>query len=189
MRRGCAVERTTHPADEALLAQWTADLRDPGGAGGRVALLEIEARLHRMAARLGRVTAGGGARRREIPATVERLARFLAANYRRPVSVDDAARAAHVHAHHAMAVFRWHLGLTLHQYLTTQRVAHARRLLATTALPVLDVALESGFASLSRFYAAFTAQTRTSPRRFRRRLAGRSVMRYIAGFSSYAHHP
>ena len=171
LRRGCAIERAERPCDETLLRGWIDDLHNPAASAPRAVLLELEARLHRMAARLEprrrpaskTLSSAAG----EVPLPVLRLMRFLADRYRDPMTVDVAARAAHVHPHHAMALFRRHTGLTLHQYLTLQRVAHAQRLLATTRQPIVDVALESGFASLSRFYAAFKAQTGGSPRRFR----------------------
>jgi len=45
------------------------------------------------------------------------------------------------------------------EYLTRLRVSHAQRLLITTDLKVLDIAMESGFASVAPFYAAFAAHT------------------------------
>jgi transcriptional regulator GlxA family with amidase domain len=52
-------------------------------------------------------------------------------------------------------------------YLTQYRVAHAQRLLVTTDLPVLEIALACGFNSLSRFYAAFKKICGRSPRTYR----------------------
>ncbi|MCK7498972.1 MAG: helix-turn-helix domain-containing protein [Comamonadaceae bacterium] len=50
-------------------------------------------------------------------------------------------------------------------YLTTQRLLLAKQLLTDTALPVTQVALASGFASLRRFNAAFAERYRLSPTR------------------------
>ncbi len=177
LREGIVVENGEHTGDPALLRQWIDDLH-AGTAAPRATLLEIEARLWRLAARLPRRHPSEKARAAmsagsEIPAAVERLARFLARHYREPVTMADAARAAHVHPHYAMTLFRRHTGLTLHAYLILQRVAHAQRLLATTGQGILDVAFASGFASVSRFYEAFKAQTGVSPRRFRLRLSGK----------------
>jgi AraC-like DNA-binding protein len=89
---------------------------------------------------------------------------------RRATLLEIEARLPHLHPHYAMTLFRRHTGLTLHQYITLQRVAHAQRLLATTRQPILDIGLESGFSSVSRFYKSFKAETGSSPRRFRLRL-------------------
>lgn len=152
LSEGIAVENREQPGDPGLLHQWLDDLRSDGKGKlpHHVTLLEIEARLWRMAARLprSRRAAGkqGGEAAAEVPVAVERLAGFLARHYREPVTMEAAAHFAHVHPNYATVIFRRHTGLTLHGYLTLQRVAHAQRLLATTAQPILDVAFESGFA-------------------------------------------
>jgi transcriptional regulator GlxA family with amidase domain len=67
-----------------------------------------------------------------------------------------------------MAQFRKVVRTTIGDYLRLHRLAEARRLLATTDLPVSRVATASGFGSLSRFYRAFTDACGTPPARFRR---------------------
>ena len=52
-------------------------------------------------------------------------------------------------------------------YLAQYRVAHAQRLLATTDRTVLDIAMEAGFTSASRFYVTFQKITGKSPRAYR----------------------
>ena len=49
------------------------------------------------------------------------------------------------------------------------RVSHAQRLLVTTDLRVLDVALESGFSSLAPFYNAFGRYCGMRPLAFRKK--------------------
>ncbi len=46
-------------------------------------------------------------------------------------------------------------GVTPVEYLSTQRLLLAKHLLTDTDLPITQVALASGFASLRRFNAAF----------------------------------
>jgi AraC family transcriptional regulator of adaptative response / DNA-3-methyladenine glycosylase II len=53
-------------------------------------------------------------------------------------------------------------------YLSTQRLLLAKQLLTDTALPVTEVALASGFASLRRFNAAFAERYRLSPTALRK---------------------
>jgi AraC family transcriptional regulator of adaptative response / DNA-3-methyladenine glycosylase II len=57
-------------------------------------------------------------------------------------------------------------------WLATQRLLLAKRLLTDTELPVTRVALASGFASLRRFNAAFAERYRLSPTALRRSAAG-----------------
>mgnify|MGYP003693972773 CR=1 FL=1 len=53
-------------------------------------------------------------------------------------------------------------------YLTTQRLLLAKHLLTDTTMPVTQVALASGFASLRRFNAAFSERYRMNPSGLRR---------------------
>jgi AraC family transcriptional regulator of adaptative response / DNA-3-methyladenine glycosylase II len=57
-------------------------------------------------------------------------------------------------------------------YLTTQRLLLAKHLLTDTALPVTQVALSVGFASVRRFNAAFAERYRMSPTALRRNRDG-----------------
>ena len=56
----------------------------------------------------------------------------------------------------------------------SRRLAAAKQLLTDTALPVTEVALASGFASLRRFNAAFAARYRLSPTALRRQGGARA---------------
>ena len=53
-------------------------------------------------------------------------------------------------------------------YLSTQRLLLAKQLLTDTALPVTEVALATGYASLRRFNAAFVQRYRMSPSALRK---------------------
>ncbi|MER3443431.1 MAG: hypothetical protein C4333_04640 [Meiothermus sp.] len=101
-----------------------------------------------------------------------RMAAFLAEHHTRPVRPAEAARMVGLNPNYAAGLFLRHFGMTPTDYLTALRVAHAQRLLLSSELGVLEVALESGFGSPSRFYAAFTRLVGESPGAFRRRLLG-----------------
>jgi len=154
--------------DAILARQWLDDVRDTGVERRRIALLEIEARMRRLALCLAEgapdVVAPAGRGRR---AKAERMARFIAAHYAEELTVGDVAHAAGLHPNYAMHIFRQTFGMSVVDYLTHYRVAHAQRLLATTDLNVLDVALESGFGSPSRFYVAFRRVCGQVPREYR----------------------
>jgi transcriptional regulator GlxA family with amidase domain len=69
-----------------------------------------------------------------------------------------------------MRLFRQVSGMTILEYLAQQRVGHAQRLLATTDLKIIDVAMESGFGSVCRFYKIFRKHCGATPRRYREAL-------------------
>jgi transcriptional regulator GlxA family with amidase domain len=55
----------------------------------------------------------------------------------------------------------------LREYVARLRVSHAQRLLLTSDAKILEVMLESGFRSASRFYETFAKIAGQSPRAYR----------------------
>ncbi len=84
------------------------------------------------------------------------------------VSLAQLAARLGVSDRHLRRIFHAAHGVAPHDYLTTQRLLLAKRLLTDTAEPVAQVALASGFASLRRFNAAFAQRYRMPPSRLRR---------------------
>lgn len=70
---------------------------------------------------------------------------------------------------HVSRTFMRCFGQTPTEWLAEARLQHARRLLETTTLSVLDVALECGYDSMSHFHRLFKTGTGTTPLGFRRR--------------------
>jgi AraC family transcriptional regulator, melibiose operon regulatory protein len=68
---------------------------------------------------------------------------------------------------YAMTVFREGCGLSLWEYVTRLRISHAQRLLLTTDWTMERVALDCGFGSSSRFFAAFRRICGMTPRQYR----------------------
>jgi AraC-like DNA-binding protein len=150
--------------DRRMVPRLAAELQRSAGPAREVAALELQARVLRL---LGT----GGSDAGTAAGPVHRLIEWLGASYREPVSLADAAAAAGLHPRRAMALFRRATGTTIHAWLTGLRLAHAARLLATTAQDAGAIGYAAGFGSRSRFYAAFTAAHGCSPESWRRRFA------------------
>ena len=69
---------------------------------------------------------------------------------------------------HLRRLFESSLGISPLQYLQTRRLLAAKQLLTDTHLPITEVALASGFASLRRFNAAFVQHYGLNPTQLRR---------------------
>ena len=69
---------------------------------------------------------------------------------------------------HLRRIFNQVHGVAPLAYLSTQRLLLAKQLLTDTALPVTEVALATGYASLRRFNAAFVERYRMSPSALRK---------------------
>jgi AraC-like DNA-binding protein len=104
----------------------------------------------------------GGATKAEL------MASYVARHYQEAVSAEQVARDVHLHPNYAMTLFKRTFHTTLIDFLTHYRIAQAQRLLATTEAKVIDVAMQSGFRTSSRFYEAFQRACGCSPSQYRR---------------------
>jgi AraC family transcriptional regulator of adaptative response / DNA-3-methyladenine glycosylase II len=89
-------------------------------------------------------------------------------------SLADLAAALGVTDRHLRRVFQDEFGVAPVDYAQTQRLLLAKRLLTDTTLPVIDVAMASGFASLRRFNDLFRTRYRMTPSRLRRTAGART---------------
>lgn len=180
--------------DQELFRQWTDDWEQAEEARKedlhkQVVLLEIEARLHRLALNaqsyqpspqpnhellsrevLSRGASSHGAFSRQSSGTekVAQIASFIAQNYTERLTVERIAQSVELHPNYVMELFRRMLGTTLSDYINQHRVTHAQRLLVTSDESILNIAFASGFNSLSRFNAVFKAHSACTPRSYRR---------------------
>jgi methylphosphotriester-DNA--protein-cysteine methyltransferase len=72
-----------------------------------------------------------------------------------------------VSANHVASIFKRQYGMPPLQYLNQIRAEHAKKMLLETAMPIIDVAGETGFDSLSAFYGFFKKQTGITPKECR----------------------
>lgn len=84
-------------------------------------------------------------------------------------SVDKLAARLGVSARHLRRIFEAQFGVSPMRYLQTRRLHTAKQLLADTALPITQVALMSGYASVRRFNAEFVGHYRLNPSQLRRK--------------------
>jgi AraC family transcriptional regulator of adaptative response / DNA-3-methyladenine glycosylase II len=89
--------------------------------------------------------------------------------------VEALAARVGITSRHLRRVFGAEFGVSPIEYAQTQRLLLAKRLLTDTPLPVLDVALASGFNSLRRFNALIRERYRMPPSRLRRDAAPESL--------------
>ncbi len=83
-------------------------------------------------------------------------------------SVEGLAQRLGVSDRHVRRIFEAQFGVSPVQYVQTRRLLTAKQLLADTTLPITQVALASGFASVRRFNAAFAGHYGLNPTQMRR---------------------
>ncbi|MSU61112.1 MAG: helix-turn-helix domain-containing protein [Pedosphaera sp.] len=160
--------------DIQLFQTWTRDLDKEQSEPGSAIRLELHARLQRLADNLpskkqtgqdrfsSALLGKGGLRK------AEQLAAYIAQHYQETIPIGDIARKVGLHPNYAMNLFKRTFNLTLNEYITQHRMSHAQRLLATTDDKIVEIALEAGYQTLSRFYEAFKKSCGCSPSRYRR---------------------
>ena len=163
-------------ADLELLKNWVRLLENNSKELRSVVLLEVEARLRRLAFDLTRreqlpPDPGALPHSRGTLGRFERMATLVATHYREPLTIDDIAQSVRMAPACAMRVFRKFSGMTLHEFLIHHRVSHAQRLLTTTDGTIDHICAESGFGSPARFYACFRKLVGQSPSAYRRSFA------------------
>jgi AraC family transcriptional activator of pobA len=93
--------------------------------------------------------------------------------YPQPLSLRDIATAVNISAGHLTTTVRRRTGRTVQEWITERRMVQARRLLATTDLPISEVGRRVGIPDAGYFARIFGRAHGMSPKRWRQAGAGR----------------
>jgi AraC family transcriptional regulator len=88
-------------------------------------------------------------------------------DFTRPPTITELAKLAGLSVDHFVRAFRSAIGEPPHRYLLRERIHEAQRLLSTTSQPLVEIALQTGFADQSHFHTAFRRWVGTTPSRYR----------------------
>jgi AraC-like DNA-binding protein len=156
--------------DKALLDRCRASAAQGDVEARAIMLLELEARIRRLAAACSTQRQPASVPNPNSGSGAERMLLLIAEHFREELTAEDVAAHVGLHRTYAAALFRQHVGMGLHDYITECRLSHAKALLATTNGSILDVALQSGFGSISQFHAVFKQSCGLTPGAFRKEL-------------------
>lgn len=92
---------------------------------------------------------------------------YISDNLAKKLTLAEIAGAAHLSPYHFSHLFKRSTGLSPYQYVLGRRVQRAKELLASSSLPIADVALSSGFSSQSHLTRHFKRLVGTNPKVFR----------------------
>jgi AraC family transcriptional regulator len=156
------------PLLERLLLELGSALSGPGT--GEDLFGEVATQL--IALQLGRAhtkTKGLQALRRSglTPVALRRVREFIAAHLRREIRLEQLAAVAGLSCYHFARSFKLSTGLSPHAFVVHCRIEEAKRLLATTTLPVAEVARRTGFNGPSQLSTRFRVITKQTPSAYR----------------------
>lgn len=132
-------------------------------------LLQMTGHLQDLSGRTATPARKGGL----APWQARRAVEYLAAHLDTNVRLAEVAAEVGLSPFHFARAFRVTVGEPPHQHHVRLRIETARRLLATTSRPVIDIALECGFSAPQAFARTFRRITGSSPSDYRRGAADR----------------
>jgi AraC-like DNA-binding protein len=169
-----AGSETARRAGRLLLAAYL-ETGDESGAGslpgalgteGAGRMIELVGIAHGMSGSLV-APRPQGARGRPLRAPLARALAELESAPLEGFSLGILARRLGVSERHASRLLREELGSSLPEYLAALRIERAKKRLATTQESITDVALETGWQSLSHFNAVFRRRAGVTPSAYR----------------------
>jgi AraC family transcriptional regulator len=128
--------------------------------------LAVDGILLSMLAELTRATLRRERSRRS--AWLDTVIAVLHERFRESIGLAELAAIVQVDPSHIARTFRARMGCTIGEYVRALRVEHARRLLATTDVPLSRAALLSGFSDQSHMTREFRASLGVTPGVYRR---------------------
>jgi len=159
----------TDEFDISLFNKWIEDYSSKDLQKISISKLELRCRLMRQMLDDWNYSEGLYQKPNKQTSRLQHMIKFLAENYTKTISVKEIANAGKISEGYAMFLFQKKMNMSLTTYLNRLRLHHAKSALIDSNEKISNVALDSGFGSLSRFYEIFTMETGKSPSKYRQK--------------------
>ncbi len=163
-------ERSPRQATASAAVQWNGEWETGGELRRQLILDEVKLAVRRLVldqAETPAIVSRTGLPHNRAMRLSQLLTEVINQRFAEVLNLTRVARLAGVHPATANRAFRNVLGISVMEYLTRYRLARAMQRLAETDDGILEIALDCGFGSNSRFYDIFKRRTGTTPRQFR----------------------
>lgn len=145
------------------------------GAGAMPCARPAQAKAHSIPTarqrHLGERRSGGTSNRPMLAPWQVRLAmRTMHSNLGSPISISEVASLCRLSLCYFVRAFTNTVGIAPYAWFVQQRVIWAKNLLAETALPLVQIALECGFSDQPHFTKAFAKASGITPAKWRRQI-------------------
>lgn len=96
------------------------------------------------------------------------ISNYINEHFAENLTLEEVASLAGFSKYHFTRLFKQYADTSFYKYLNQKRIAHAKNLLLDPNLSVIEVALQSGFSSLSAFTRMFRIMNNCTPTEFRK---------------------
>lgn len=149
--------------DEIHEAYFQTKVISPDQMDGTIQLLEIHAdRLSRLAQDLEL------AQDTLEPGIIKRTKAYIEENLDQPLSLESVSEVVHCNSFYLCKLFKKVNGYSFTEYINHQRLQKAKRLLMNQDMRISEVAMDSGFQSITHFNRVFRKYAGCSPSEFRK---------------------
>ena len=97
-----------------------------------------------------------------------RILEYITLNYKNEIRIENIAKITGLHPNYIISLFRKESGINISHYILMLRTYESQRLLLTTDMKIIDIAMEAGFDSMSNFYKYFKKICGKTPRDYRK---------------------
>ena len=98
---------------------------------------------------------------------IQSIKEYVNANYAKPINNSTLATEMGYHPYYLGTCFFKSEGITLHAYIESVRLAHAKEMLMRSEIPISEIAQACGFAEASYFVKFFRRHTGMTPKIYR----------------------
>lgn len=159
--------------DIFLFEQWFSDINSNDNV--IASTMEMNGRLHRFFYNIDDTICQSGTDNKNSKLhskelmLIDKMVLFIAKNYSNGIKVADVGKEVGLHPDYANHIFKKAFNTTISQYVITEKLLHAQRLLIMDDMSITDIVYDSGFNSISCFNSAFIKNNGCTPREYRKR--------------------
>lgn len=129
----------------------------------------ISASIHKLLAMLWETGAG---RTKSTDLAITSAEAYLRQNYDKQISITEVACGVGLSVYYFTRQFQKHFGISPYEYLITQRIVNAKRLLLNSDMSIKCISAACGYNNPSIFIASFKSRVGMTPTLFRRNIIG-----------------
>lgn len=109
-------------------------------------------------------------RQKEYLEVIMSSCNYINQHYQENITLEETANISGFSKFHFTRVFKQYMNMTFYEYLNSKRMKRAQELLYSTEMSITEVAMNSGFSSLSAFNRTFKTMNGCSPSEYRNKI-------------------